>query len=124
MPSNSEDFDKKISELKSQVSFLQKQIEETEKAKKDYTSNALRADFLLRNSVVLNDARLEVYDGNYFIVGQDDAFTYAMRLTKNQAEYLADDLDAQLGKAHIDSLFQKNIVSNMVDPYIKKITKK
>ncbi len=116
-------FDEKLIILNEQLKNLQSEILRVEKAKKDYVSNNLRSDFLIRNSVDFKNVNLEVHDGIYFIVAEDDSFTYAMRLNQYQAEVLADDLDAKLGEKHVDSLFQKEIIKDMFGPYLKNISK-
>lgn len=115
------DFDTVLKELNLKLSEIQNQITEVKKAKDDFlkAGNA-RKDFLLRNSIPLREVTLEVYDDNFFVIGSDGSFTYAMRLTKDQAEYIADSFDAELGKAQIDKLLSKEITKNLINPILKK----
>ena len=117
-----EDFDKVLTELNLKLTEIQNQIAEVNKAKEKIAkASDARKDFLLRSSIPLHEATLEVYDNNFFIIGKDDSFTYAMRLTKEQAEYLADSFDEELGKAHVDSLFNKEITKNLFNPIFKNV---
>lgn len=115
------DFDTVLKELNFKLSEIQNQILEVKQAKEDFLkAGSARKDFLLRNSIPLKETALEVYDQNFFVIGSDGSFTYAMRLTKEQAEYLANSLDAELGKAQIDNLLSKEITKNLINPILKK----
>jgi uncharacterized protein YjcR len=114
MTLQNQSFDKRLVELKSKITEIEREIKAVELEKDHYIKNlSNRKQALLANSVVLDDAALEVYDGTYFLVFKDKDFEYVARLTKDQAAYLADDLDSELGKAHVDSLFQHQMVNNM-----------
>lgn len=116
------DFDKVLQELNSKLSEIQKEITEVKKAKEDFAkAGNLRKDFLLKNSIPLADVSLEVYDDNFFVIGSDGSFTYAMRLTKEQAEYIADSFDAELGKAHVDKLLNREIAKNLITPVLRNV---
>jgi hypothetical protein len=116
------DFDKVLEELNLKLFDIQNQIAEVKKSKEDFKkAGSLRKDFLLRNSIPLAEVVLEVYDDNFFVIGTDNSFTYAMRLTKEQAEHIADSFDSELGKYHIDKLLSKEIVGNSINPILRNI---
>lgn len=117
-------FDAKLVELNAQLKSIQDQITKVEKSKqeaiKEMASNQ-RGFFLTRNSIPLDEVSLEKYNGIYFIVAKDAEFEYVMRLTKEQAEVLADDLDHEFGKELVDNILQKEIINNMFNPLFKNI---
>jgi hypothetical protein len=115
-------FDKRLVELNAQLVEIQKAIETIEKAKHEYIYENKRKKFLIDNSIELKEVILEVHDGNYFIVAKDDTFEYVLRLTKDQAEYLADDLDEELSNELDTQLNQgSSMVQDMLNPIFKNI---
>jgi hypothetical protein len=120
-----EDLDKVLAELNLKLNEIQNQISEVRKAKESLSkAKTARADFLSKNSIPLSEATLEVHGGNYFIVGKDETFTYVMNLTKSQAEYLADSLDSELGKAQIEQLLASEIVRSSFESIFKDLNAK
>jgi hypothetical protein len=108
--------DKKINELKLQIERLQQEVHRAEKEKEKES----RFDFLVKNSTPMSAISLEYHNGLFFILGNDNKNTYAMRLSKEQAEVLADDLDHELGKTKVDELFQSEMVRRLISPFLKQ----
>jgi hypothetical protein len=125
MNSKNQNFDNRLAELKNELSKIQKEIKQVEEEKdKHLANNAYRKEFLLQNSIPLTEARIEKYDQTYFIVVKDDKFEYVVRLTKDQAAYLADELDHELNKELIDALIQREVVGNMFNPLFFNVNEK
>jgi hypothetical protein len=124
MKPENQNLDNRLTQLKSELSKLQQEINEIENKKAQFDQyKHKRKEALLANSVKLESASLEVYDNMYFLIFKDDTFEYVARLTSEQAAYLADDLDHELGKAHIDQIFKKEMLNNMLNPIFKNMPK-
>lgn len=125
MKSDNQNLDKRLSELRSELTKIEKEIKNIEEEKqKQILNTRQRKEFLLQNSLPLMQVTVEKYDQTYFIVVKDDKFEYVVRLTKDQAAYLADDLDHELSKDLIDNLIQKEVVGNMFNPLFFKSNEK
>ena len=125
MESKNKDFDKRLLELNKKIIEIQKEINQVEQEKeKHFTKNVYRKEFLLKNSIPLTEARIEKYDQTYFIVVKDDKFEYVVRLTKDQAAHLADELDHELSKELVDALIQKEVVGNIFNPLFFNLNEK
>ena len=97
MKLENQSFDKKLAELRMQIATIQSEIQTVEKEKQTYINNlGKRKEELLANSVALDEIGVEVHDGIFFLVFKDDDFEYVARLTKDQAEHFADELDDQI----------------------------
>lgn len=119
-----QDFDMKLIELNSILKDVQGKIAEVEKERLTYIEKHGRSNFLLMNSVDMDEISLERHGDTYFIIGNDDSFSYVVRLTQYQAEVLADNLDAELGKVQIERLETKELEQNMIQtmfaPFLAK----
>lgn len=118
-----QDFEMKLIELNSILKDVQDKIAKVEKERIAYVEEHGRKNFLLMNSIDMSEVSIERHNDTYFIIGKDDTFSYVLRLTQYQAEVLADDLDAELGKVQIERIQAKeletNIVQNMFAPYLR-----
>jgi hypothetical protein len=131
MTMENQSFDKKLVELTATLIDTQSKIKEVESAKKKYIESIGRKDFLLKNSISIDEVKLEKHDGVYFIVASDPKFEYVMRLDRKQAAVLADDLDHELRldlaaevKAKTDKQFQAALIHNLFDPLFKSTNAK
>lgn len=132
MNTENQSFDTQLGSLNAQISKLQAEIEKISKAKADaekaakvkadYNSNKdHRKDTLIRHSVELEDIKLEMIDGIYFIIGKDDSFEYVLRLTTDQAAVLADDLDDELSSELQSKIDNFDMVKDMFAPLFQNL---